>query len=57
MGVFKNTLLKKYSDVLYRSNAMVKYFTIRQEKDENTISNLGEGPTRERPQHQQTRTN
>ena len=31
----KNTLLKKYSNIPYRSNAMAKYFTIRQEEDEN----------------------
>ena len=30
----KNTLLKKYSDVPYRSNAMAKYFEIRQDEDE-----------------------
>ena len=40
MGVFKNTLLKKYSDVPYRSNAMAKYFTIRQEEDENCTQYL-----------------
>ena len=32
VDALKNTLLKKYSDVPYRSNAMVKYFAIRQVK-------------------------
>ena len=55
----KNTLLKKYSNVLYRSNAMAKYFTIRQEEDENCTQYL----IRVRDllekglQHQPTRTN
>ena len=31
----KNTLLKKYSDVPYRSNAVAKYFAIRQGEDES----------------------
>ena len=35
MGIIKNTLLKKYSDVPYRSNAMAKYFAIRQGEDES----------------------
>ena len=36
----KNTLLKKYSDVPYRSNAMVKYFAIRQDEDESCTQYL-----------------
>ena len=40
MGIIKNTLLKKYSDVPYRSNAMAKYFTIRQGEDESCIQYL-----------------
>ena len=40
MGVFKNTLLKKYSDIPYRSNAMANYFIIRQEEDENCTQYL-----------------
>ena len=36
----KNTLLKKYSDVPYRSNAMAKYFAIRQGEDESCTQYL-----------------
>ena len=36
----KNTLLKKYSDVPNRSNAMAKYFAIRQDEDENCTQYL-----------------
>ena len=36
----KNTLLKKYSDVLYRSNAVAKYFAIRQGEDESCTQYL-----------------
>ena len=36
----KNTLLKKYSDVPYRSDAMAKYFTIRQDEGENCTQYL-----------------
>ena len=36
----KNTLLKKYSDVPYRSNAMAEYFAIRQGKDESCTQYL-----------------
>ena len=36
----KNTLLKKYSDVPYRSNAIAKYFAVRQDEDENCMQYL-----------------
>ena len=36
----KNTLLKKYSDVPYRSNAMAKYFAIRQGEGESCTQYL-----------------
>ena len=36
----KNTLLMKYSDVPYRSNAMAKYFAIRQDEDESCTQHL-----------------
>ena len=36
----KNTLLKKYSDIPYRSNAMAKYFAIRQDEDESCTQYL-----------------
>ena len=36
----KNTLLEKYSDVPYRSNAMAKYFAIRQGEDESCTQYL-----------------
>ena len=36
----KNTLLKKYFDVPYRSNTMAKYFAIRQGEDESCTQYL-----------------
>ena len=36
----KNTPLMKYSDIPYRSNDMEKYFTIRQDEDENCTQYL-----------------
>ena len=40
MGCIKNTLLKKYSNVPYRSNAMVRYFAIIQGEDESCTQYL-----------------
>ena len=40
VGWIKNTLLKKYSNVPHRSNAMAKYFAIRQGEDESCTQYL-----------------
>ena len=40
MGIIKNTLLKKYSYVPYRSNAMAKFFGIRQGEDKSCTKYL-----------------
>ena len=40
MGCIKNTLLKKYSNVPYRSNTLAKYFAIRQGEDESCTQYL-----------------